>query len=48
LVARWHDTGGIQVALADGSARTVAQGISYTAWFFAFTPSGGEVLPGDW
>jgi prepilin-type N-terminal cleavage/methylation domain-containing protein len=41
-------SGGIQVALADGSARTVAQGISYTAWFFAFTPAGGEVMPGDW
>jgi prepilin-type N-terminal cleavage/methylation domain-containing protein len=41
-------TGGIQVVLADGSARNVAQGVSPTTWWSAFTPSGGEVLGTDW
>jgi prepilin-type processing-associated H-X9-DG protein len=41
-------TGGIQVTLADGHVRTVAQGVSYATWWFAFTPNGGEVLPSDW
>jgi type II secretory pathway pseudopilin PulG len=40
--------GGIQVGLADGSVRSVAQGISYTTWWFAFTPAGGEPMPSDW
>jgi hypothetical protein len=41
-------TGGIQTGLADGSVRTVTQGVSPTTWWFAFTPNGGEVLPSDW
>jgi prepilin-type N-terminal cleavage/methylation domain-containing protein len=41
-------TGGIQVGLADGSVRSVSQGVSFTAWWFAFTPAGGEVMPPDW
>jgi hypothetical protein len=41
-------TAGIQAGLADGSTRTVVQGISYAAWWFAFTPSSGEVMPADW
>jgi prepilin-type processing-associated H-X9-DG protein len=41
-------SGGIQVGLVDGSVRSVSQGVSYVAWFFAFTPAGGEVMPGDW
>jgi prepilin-type N-terminal cleavage/methylation domain-containing protein/prepilin-type processing-associated H-X9-DG protein len=41
-------TGGINVGLADGSVRFVSQGVSYTTWWFAFTPNGGEVLGGDW
>jgi prepilin-type N-terminal cleavage/methylation domain-containing protein len=41
-------SGGIQVGLADGSVRSVSQGISYATWWFAFTPAGGEVMPGDW
>jgi hypothetical protein len=39
---------GIQAALADGSVRSVSQSISYTTWWFAFTPAGGEVMPSDW
>jgi prepilin-type N-terminal cleavage/methylation domain-containing protein len=41
-------TGGMVVALGDGSSRLVSQGISATTWWFACTPSGGEVLGSDW
>jgi prepilin-type N-terminal cleavage/methylation domain-containing protein len=41
-------TGGIQVGLADGSVRNIAQGISYATWWYAFTPAGGEPTPSDW
>ncbi len=41
-------TGGIEVALADGSVRTVTQNIQPATWFDAFTPSGGESMPSDW
>jgi hypothetical protein len=41
-------SGGIQVAVGDGSVRTVAQGIAQTTWWYAFTPAGGEPLPADW
>jgi prepilin-type N-terminal cleavage/methylation domain-containing protein len=40
--------GGIQVLLADASVRNVSPGISYSTWWFAFTPAGGEVMPNDW
>jgi prepilin-type N-terminal cleavage/methylation domain-containing protein len=39
---------GIVVALADGSARLVAPGISSTTWVAALTPAGGDPLGGDW
>jgi prepilin-type N-terminal cleavage/methylation domain-containing protein/prepilin-type processing-associated H-X9-DG protein len=41
-------TGGINVAMGDGSVRFVAQGISYLTWWEVFTPNGGEVLGPDW
>jgi hypothetical protein len=41
-------TGGIQVGLADGSVRTVAQGTSITTWWAAFTPSAGDLQGSDW
>jgi prepilin-type N-terminal cleavage/methylation domain-containing protein len=41
-------TGGILVGLADGSVRTLSQGMSGTTWWAAVTPSGGEVLGPDW
>jgi prepilin-type N-terminal cleavage/methylation domain-containing protein len=41
-------TGGILVLMGDGSSRLVAQGISTTTWWYACTPSGGEVLGDDW
>jgi prepilin-type N-terminal cleavage/methylation domain-containing protein/prepilin-type processing-associated H-X9-DG protein len=41
-------TGGIQVAMADGSARMVSQGTSPNTWFIALVPNDGSVLPSDW
>lgn len=41
-------TGGIMVAMGDGSAHLVAQGISPATWWYAMTPQGGEVLGSDW
>jgi prepilin-type N-terminal cleavage/methylation domain-containing protein len=41
-------TGGIEVALADGSVRSVAPGVSGATWWAAITPAGGEVLGPDW
>ncbi len=41
-------TGGIQVALGDGSVRSVTSSISPTTWWYAFTPRGGETLSGNW
>jgi prepilin-type N-terminal cleavage/methylation domain-containing protein/prepilin-type processing-associated H-X9-DG protein len=41
-------SGGINVAMGDGSVRFANQGISPATWFAACTPSGGEVLGNDW
>ena len=41
-------TGGINVAMGDGSARTVGSGVSFNTWYAATTPAGGEVLGSDW
>jgi prepilin-type processing-associated H-X9-DG protein len=41
-------TGGINVAMGDGSTRFVAQGISGITWLYACTPANGEVLGSDW
>jgi prepilin-type N-terminal cleavage/methylation domain-containing protein/prepilin-type processing-associated H-X9-DG protein len=41
-------TGGINVGMGDGSVRFVAQGISGGTWFYACTPSGGDILGSDW
>jgi prepilin-type N-terminal cleavage/methylation domain-containing protein len=41
-------TGGMQVALADGSVRVVSAGISGETWWAACTPAGGEAMPDDW
>jgi len=49
---RWYLTqtpheGGIQVAMGDGSARTVTDGVSGDSWWWAITPNGGETLGDD-
>jgi prepilin-type N-terminal cleavage/methylation domain-containing protein len=38
----------MNVALADGSVRSLSGSISPTTWFAALTPAGGETLPSDW
>jgi prepilin-type N-terminal cleavage/methylation domain-containing protein len=38
----------MNVALGDGSIRTVVSGISSTTWWSAMTPATGEVLGSDW
>jgi Tfp pilus assembly protein PilE len=38
----------LDVAMADGSVRTVRQGVEPWVFWSAVTPNGGEVLPGDW
>ena len=39
---------GMLTALADGSVRSVAANISAATYWAAVTPSGGEILRGDW
>src|SRR6185312_7258869 len=41
-------TGGMQVCLADGSVRNLAQGISPTTWWAACTAAAGDQLASDW
>jgi hypothetical protein len=41
-------TGVIIVGLADGSARSVSEGISWFTWWSAVTPRGGEIPGVDW
>jgi prepilin-type N-terminal cleavage/methylation domain-containing protein len=41
-------TGAIMVCMADASVRAVSSGVSVQTWLAASTPSGGEVLGGDW
>lgn len=43
-----YHTAVIQVGMADGSVRTVAQGMSITTWLSALTPANGEILGTDW
>jgi len=41
-------TGGLNVALADGSVRFVSGSVSSSTWWSALTPAGNEVLGGNW
>jgi len=41
-------TGGINVAMGDGSVRFVSASVSPTTWWSAMTPGGGEVLGSNW
>jgi prepilin-type processing-associated H-X9-DG protein len=40
--------GGMNVALGDGSARFLSNGLSQTTWSYACNPSDGRALGGDW
>ena len=42
------DRAGIQVAIADGSARTVSENISSETWYNATDPADGNILGPDW
>jgi type II secretory pathway pseudopilin PulG len=41
-------TGGIMVGMGDASVRLVAQGVSQTTWWYAWTPASGDILGPDW
>jgi prepilin-type N-terminal cleavage/methylation domain-containing protein len=41
-------TGGIVVAMFDGSVRFVAQGVSPTTWWSVITPNAGDIQGSDW
>jgi prepilin-type N-terminal cleavage/methylation domain-containing protein len=41
-------SGSLQVLLGDASVKSVASGVSAATWGGALTPTGGEVLGGDW
>jgi prepilin-type N-terminal cleavage/methylation domain-containing protein len=47
-LAQTPHTGVIQVALADGSVRSVTQGVSPTTWLLALVPNDGYPMPSDW
>jgi prepilin-type N-terminal cleavage/methylation domain-containing protein/prepilin-type processing-associated H-X9-DG protein len=47
-LAQTPHSGGMQVGMGDGSVRSVSSSISQVTFWGAATPSGGEVLGGDW
>jgi prepilin-type N-terminal cleavage/methylation domain-containing protein/prepilin-type processing-associated H-X9-DG protein len=47
-IASTGHSGGCNVALGDGSARSLASSISANTWWKAMTPSSGEVMGTDW
>jgi prepilin-type N-terminal cleavage/methylation domain-containing protein len=47
LASTWH-TAGMNVALGDGSVRNLSAGLSANTWWYACTPSNGDVLGPDW
>jgi prepilin-type processing-associated H-X9-DG protein len=48
FAARSRHTGGVNVALCDGSCRFVADSVAWTTWQALGTSRGGEVFPGDY
>jgi prepilin-type N-terminal cleavage/methylation domain-containing protein len=48
LMAHSFFTSGIDVAMGDGSSRTVSAAISPQTWNAALTPSAGDILGNDW
>lgn len=47
-LAQTPHPGVIMVSLADGSVRTVSQGVSPTTWLLALVPNDGYPMPSDW
>jgi prepilin-type N-terminal cleavage/methylation domain-containing protein len=47
-VTQGGHTGAMLAGLADGSVRTVSQGMSWTTWYAACTPAGSDLLGSDW
>lgn len=47
-IASSPHTASINVAMADGSVKSVTQNVSPATWWYALTPNGGEVLGSDW
>ncbi len=47
-IASSPHSGGINVALADGSVRFVSPSVSSPTWWAAMTPAGNEILGSDW
>jgi len=46
-LANTPHTGGINVALGDGSVHFVMRGVSVTSWWAALTPNGGDIIGDD-
>jgi prepilin-type N-terminal cleavage/methylation domain-containing protein len=46
--AHFLTSGGCQVALADGSVRSVSSSVSQPTWIAVLTPATGEILSNDW
>jgi prepilin-type N-terminal cleavage/methylation domain-containing protein/prepilin-type processing-associated H-X9-DG protein len=47
-VPQGHSSGSMQVAMCDGSVRSVTTSVTPTAWGRACAPADGFVLPSDW
>jgi prepilin-type processing-associated H-X9-DG protein len=47
-LAQTSHPGGMNVALADGSARSLSSSISNDTWWAACTPAGNDLLGPDW
>ncbi len=47
-LAQTPHVSGMLILLADGSARTIAPGVSPAAYWAAVTPAGGEIPEADW
>ncbi|HZT78755.1 MAG TPA: DUF1559 domain-containing protein [Gemmataceae bacterium] len=41
-------TSGLQVAMGDGSVRTVSSGVGQLTWYLACNPADGMPMPSDW
>jgi prepilin-type processing-associated H-X9-DG protein len=48
IAASSYHPGGVNLVLADGSVRFVAESIDFATWQAVGTLAGGEVIPGEW